>query len=70
MVLLDIAFTLAALALLAPALVLLAECGLAALPDAAVVRIYEPPTMVPALAERSPAATLLGTLNVRFVNGF
>lgn len=37
---------------------------LAALPDAAVVRIYEPPAMVPALAQRSPAATLLGTLDL------
>jgi ABC-2 type transport system permease protein len=37
---------------------------LASLPDSAVVRIYEPPTLVPALAERSPAATLLGTLDL------
>lgn len=45
----------------------LAASEMASLPDAAVVRIYEPPTMVPALAERSPAATLLGTLDLVWV---
>jgi hypothetical protein len=42
----------------------LVAAELAALPDAAAVRIHEPPSMVPALAERSPAAALLGTLDL------
>jgi ABC-2 type transport system permease protein len=45
----------------------LAAADLIAIPDAAVVRIYQPPSPVPALAERSPAATLLGTLDLVWV---
>src|SRR5882672_827183 len=40
---------------------------LAALPDSAAIRIYEPPTMVASLAERSPAAIILGALDLAWV---
>lgn len=40
---------------------------LALLPDSAAIRIYEPPTMVASLAERSPSAILLGTLDLAWL---
>lgn len=40
---------------------------LSSLPDAAVMRLADPPAMVPSLAERSPSALLLGTLDVAWV---
>ncbi len=43
---------------------------LMSLPDAASVRLYEPPKMVPTLAERSPTAALLGTLDLGWILAF
>jgi ABC-2 type transport system permease protein len=40
---------------------------LAALPDSAAIRIYEPPSVVASLAERSPAAIILGALDLAWV---
>lgn len=40
---------------------------LATIPDAAILRLSSPPTLVPSLAERSPSALLLGTLDVAWV---
>jgi ABC-type transport system involved in multi-copper enzyme maturation permease subunit len=40
---------------------------LAALPDSAAIRVYEPPSMVPSLAERSPAAIILGALDLAWI---
>jgi hypothetical protein len=40
---------------------------LALLPDSAAIRIYEPPTAVPSLAERSPAALILGTIDLAWL---
>lgn len=45
----------------------LAASDLAALPDSAALRIVEPPVPVPSLAERSPAAILLGTLDLAWL---
>lgn len=46
---------------------LLTAGDLAALPDAAVLRLGDPPQPVPTLAERSPSALLLGTLDFVWV---
>lgn len=47
-----------------PPLAALSAGDLAALPDAATVRLGEAPQLVPARAERSPASALLGTFDV------
>ncbi len=45
----------------------LAAGDLAALPDAAILRLSDPPTTIPSLAERSPSALLLGSLDFAWV---
>ncbi len=45
----------------------LVAADLQSLPDSAALRIFEPPVLVPSFAERSPAAILLGTLDLAWL---
>lgn len=45
----------------------LVAADLQSLPDSAALRIFDPPVLVPSFAERSPAAILLGTLDLAWL---